>query len=132
MKLYGGSLETLEHALDVRGQRHTVLAGNLANADTPGFSPVDIPFEQAMQDAARAAADADAAEASGETASAPRPLESVESDALATAAGLDGNRVDVDRTLAALAENGLQYTASARAAGKELAILRYVVSDGAG
>jgi flagellar basal-body rod protein FlgB len=33
--------------------------------------------------------------------------------------------------MAGLAENGLQYGASAKAAGKKLAILRYVVSDGA-
>ena len=41
-------------------------------------------------------------------------------------------KVDLDRTMVALAENGLQYGASARAAGKKLAILRYVSSDGNG
>jgi hypothetical protein len=34
--------------------------------------------------------------------------------------------------MVALAENGMQYGASARAAGKKLAILRYVSSDGNG
>ena len=34
--------------------------------------------------------------------------------------------------MAGLAENALQYGASARAAGKKLAILRYVASEGAG
>jgi flagellar basal-body rod protein FlgB len=33
--------------------------------------------------------------------------------------------------MVALAQNGLQYSASAKAAGKKLAILRYVASDGA-
>jgi flagellar basal body rod protein FlgB len=51
-------------------------------------------------------------------------------DAGAQAPSIDGNGVDLDRTMAALAENGLQYAAGARAAGKKLAILRYVVSDG--
>jgi flagellar basal-body rod protein FlgB len=46
-------------------------------------------------------------------------------------AGLDGNAVDLDRTLASIAENTIQYGASAKAAGKKLAILRYVASDGA-
>lgn len=45
-------------------------------------------------------------------------------------AGLDGNAVDVDRALVAVAENALQYGAVARAAGKKLAILRYAASDG--
>jgi flagellar basal body rod protein FlgB len=51
-------------------------------------------------------------------------------DAAGSAPSLDGNKVDLDRTMVALAENGLQYGASARAAGKKLAILRYVSSDG--
>jgi flagellar basal body rod protein FlgB len=45
---------------------------------------------------------------------------------------LDGNRVDLDRTMAELATNGMQYNAGARVAGKKLAILRYVSSDGNG
>jgi flagellar basal-body rod protein FlgB len=48
-----------------------------------------------------------------------------------SAPSIDGNGVDLDRTMAVLAENGLQYAAGAKAAGKKLAILRYVVSDGA-
>jgi flagellar basal body rod protein FlgB len=45
-------------------------------------------------------------------------------------ASLDGNTVDLDRTMVAMAENALQYGASARAAGHKLAILKYVASDG--
>ena len=47
-----------------------------------------------------------------------------------TGAGLDGNSVDVDRALTAVAENAIQYNAAARAAQKKLAILRYAASDG--
>jgi flagellar basal body rod protein FlgB len=53
-------------------------------------------------------------------------------DAAGSSPSMDGNRVDLDRTMVALAENGLQYGASAKAAGKKLAILRYVSSDGQG
>jgi flagellar basal-body rod protein FlgB len=45
---------------------------------------------------------------------------------------LDGNRVDLDRTMAQMAANGMQYGASARSAAKKLAILKYVVNDGNG
>ena len=53
-------------------------------------------------------------------------------DGKGTSPSIDGNAVDLDRTMAGMAENSLQYGASARAAGKKLAILRYVVSDGQG
>ncbi len=48
------------------------------------------------------------------------------------APGIDGNAVDLDRTLVAVSENALQYGASAKAAGKKLGILRYVANDGNG
>lgn len=113
MKIFD-DVASLERALDVRAHKHTVLAGNLANADTPGFAPLDVDFEAAM---------AAAEPVSGATHTA---------EELAGRAGLDGNSVDVDKTMIALAENGLQYGAAARAAGKRLAILRYVASDGVG
>ena len=145
MKLFDSTLTRLEKALDVRLERHNVLAGNLANVDTPGYSPKDVDFKAAM------------AEASG---GAPEGVSGIESPTLALyttspghiggggfgsgagdapvvngtgeAPSIDGNRVDLDRTMAALAENSLQYGASAKAAGKKLAILRYVTSDGNG
>ena len=44
-------------------------------------------------------------------------------DVPAGGASFDGNTVDLDRTMVSMAENALQYGASARAAGKKLAIL---------
>ena len=99
MKIFDPTLGQLQRALDARLLRHNVLAGNLANSDTPGFVPRDVDFTAAMREGA--------------------------------GAGLDGNAVDVDRALAAVAENAIQYGAAARAAQKKLAILRYAASDGA-
>jgi flagellar basal-body rod protein FlgB len=53
-------------------------------------------------------------------------------DALGAPPSLDGNMVDLDRTMAQLAENAMQYNAGAKAASKKLAMLRYVASDGNG
>jgi flagellar basal-body rod protein FlgB len=137
MKLFDATLSTLERALDTRLARQSVLAGNLANADTPGFVPRELDFSAAMQ-AARAPAvaapaggparDGDVAlSAAGGSPEAPERF--VVDDARA-APGLDGNGVDVDRTMGAIAENAIQYGAAAKAAAKKLAILRYVASDG--
>jgi flagellar basal-body rod protein FlgB len=140
VKLFDPTLGVLERSLDVRLARHEVLAGNLANADTPGFQPRDVDFAKAM---ARASAPAEveagareiplgvAGTGAGSGAGRGRggaPLVRAEG----SAAGLDGNGVDVDRTLASVAENALQYGAATRAVGKKLAILRYVANDGQG
>jgi flagellar basal-body rod protein FlgB len=48
VKIFDGTLSTLERSLDARLTRHEVLAGNLANANTPGFTPRDVDFAAAM------------------------------------------------------------------------------------
>lgn len=142
MKLFDTTLTRLQESLDVRLVEHNVLAGNIANSDTPGYRPKALDFGQAMA-AARATDSADALSATSPMHLGPNGA-SAESDSRAMSAAsalvadssgvspsFDGNQVDVDRTMAGLAENSLQYGASAKAAGKKLAILRYVVSDGA-
>lgn len=131
MKIFDETLARLEDALDVRMVRHNVLAGNLANADTPGFVARDVDFARAMAEAASPAP-------AGETATGHIPLgggaiaaRPVAVGAAGGSPGADGNTVDADRTLVALAENGLQYGAAAKTAAKKLGILRYVASDGA-
>ncbi|MBL8951237.1 MAG: flagellar biosynthesis protein FlgB [Myxococcaceae bacterium] len=111
MKLFDSTFSTLERALDARLQRQNVLSGNLANVNTPGFKPKDVDVTglvDGVQTEASAVVDV------------PGATENI-----------DGNQVDVDKTLVTLAENALQYGAAAKAAGKKLSILRYVASDGA-
>ncbi len=154
MKLFDTTLGTLERALDARLLRHNVLAGNLANSDTPGYVPRDIDFAAAMREQTRDMGGAPPVPRAGLTlASAGHAVSGAGDIPLGTAgaleptalgapgspvtavkgagAGLDGNAVDVDRALAAVAENAIQYNAAARAAQKKLAILRYAASDGA-
>ena len=141
MKLFDATLSTLERALDVRLARQSVLAGDVANADTPGYRPRDLDFAAAMaaaqpgatplpglEGAARAGDMALTAAGSLSAASPERFVSEIQG----AKAGLDGNAVDLDRTLVAVSENALQYGAAAKAAGKKLAILRYVANDGQG
>jgi len=141
VKLFDATLSTLERALDVRLARQSVLAGDVANADTPGFKPRDLDFASAMAAAQPGATPLPGLEGSARTGdlplSAAGPLAAGAPDRFVTeipgaGAGLDGNAVDLDRTLVAVSENALQYGAAAKAAGKKLAILRYVANDGQG
>lgn len=146
MKIFDATLSQLERSLDVRLLRHNLLAANAANADTPGFRPKDVDFTAAMASVANRSEPSAALEAvttapghletgvpigsaSAQDAQlSPKDLPVV--DIASNNASLDGNTVDLDRTMVAMAENALQYGASARAAGRKLAILKYVASDG--
>jgi flagellar basal-body rod protein FlgB len=140
MKVFDTTLARLERALDVRLVRQNVLSTNVANVDTPGFKPKDVDFTASM-----VAIEGSARNESGVSQPTSPTVggSAVESSSLAIrelpivdvpagGASFDGNTVDLDRTMVAMAENALQYSAAARAAGKKLAILRYVASDGNG
>jgi flagellar basal-body rod protein FlgB len=141
MKLFDTTLGKLEAALDARLQRQNVLAGNIANLDTPGYLPRELDFEKAM-----AAAQAPGQHLAATPATASRegflpveaggasqpPPETFVHVAEGLRGGLDGNGVDLDKTMVELSRNALLYGASAKAAGKKLSILRYVASDGVG
>ena len=141
MRIFDATLSTLERALDVRLARQSVLAGNVANADTPGFQPRDLDFAAAMAASASGAAARPAVEGAGRPgdvalaaagALSPAAPEDFVQEVPGAAPGIDGNAVDLDRTLVAVSENALQYGAAAKAASKKLAILRYVANDGNG
>ena len=146
MKIFDPTLNQLERSLDVRLLRQNLLAGNLANVDTPNFRPKDVDFTAAMA-AVSAHSEVNApaplaltaphmdlggvamGSASPQDGSlSPKDLPIV--DIKSGNASLDGNTVDLDRTMVAMAENALQYGAAARAAGRKLSILKYVASDG--
>jgi flagellar basal-body rod protein FlgB len=144
VKIFDGTLGQLERSLDVRLVRHNVLSGNVANVDTPGFRAKDVDFAAAMAVVEGKSTGFDTLQVgmseaghmdgtstpgdAGQDALASKDLPIV--DVPSSGASLDGNGVDLDRTMVAMAENALQYGASARAAGRKLAILRYVASDG--
>jgi flagellar basal-body rod protein FlgB len=142
MKIFDATLTTLEQSLDVRLVEHNVLAGNVANVDTTGYKPKELDFSAAMA-AARASAGGDTMSATepnhmganGGTISDPSRVTELAASMISDGRGttnpsFDGNGVDLDRTMAGMAENSLQYGASARAASKKLAILRYATDGG--
>jgi flagellar basal-body rod protein FlgB len=98
--LFTDKLDGHGKALTLLAQRQQVLAGNIANADTPGFKARDFDFASALADART-------------QDSAAQP----EAKLQYRAAGqntLDGNTVDLDRERANFADNALRYEATLR------------------
>ena len=97
------ALRTQSDALQLRARRQEVLAGNVANADTPGYRAVDFDFARALADAARRA---------GHAGSPLAPAKLAESAAAQPSA--DGNTVDMDAERAKFADNAVRYEAALR------------------
>lgn len=122
------SLDFHSNALLLRAERQKVLAGNIANADTPNYASRDFDFRAALNAATGGKADASTGGAlpaaathgahvqsgSGQAAGGAR----IDSTALkyrtTEQPSLDGNSVDLDRERANFADNALRYEASLR------------------
>ncbi len=102
-------------ALNLRAERQELLAGNIANADTPGYKARDMNFGSALGSALQGrgaapvalsttAARHIAASASGTSTPLLYRTEQQSS--------VDGNTVNMDVERAAFAENSVQYEAS--------------------
>ncbi|MBC7602688.1 MAG: flagellar basal body rod protein FlgB [Ramlibacter sp.] len=120
MNLFTNRLDRNAQALDLLTQRQQVLAGNIANADTPGFKARDFDFSKALAEARGGAA---ASGARAAMASVPGGQAPAETGVVSTVAlqyrtneqpSLDGNSVDMDRERAAFADNAVRYEATLR------------------
>lgn len=85
--------------LDAAALRQEAIAGNIANAETPGYKRVDLAPSFGEEFAARLRA--------GDPASAPRPT--LMRDASAVSERSDGNNVQVDKELLAMGKNGAEF-----------------------
>lgn len=106
------SLSVFSQAMNLRTQRHQVLASNIANADTPNYKARDFSFDKAMQ-SAMAGRDAGSItlattsrghiQGGGSTGGAALQYRGE------TQSAVDGNSVDMDVERTQIAENALQY-----------------------
>lgn len=118
------TIDSLERALTFHRERHTVLAGNVANLDTPGFRPADL---------TRAVAGAPgqlATTAAGHIAAAPAADWTTSFDDGGALQGADGNAVQLEREMAKIDANRARYATSAELVSRRMALLRYAAGDG--
>ena len=118
------TIDTLQSALTYHRERHTVLAGNVANLDTPGYRPVDLQRRTADDPGAVAITH------QGHLA-APATSDFVSSfDDGGALQGSDGNAVTLEREMSKIDANRARYATSAELVSRRLAVLRYAAGDG--
>lgn len=119
------SAAAVEKALEGLALRMNAVAGNLANAETPGFRPQRVMFEQALRSAIEREHSAPAPAARGSavqdvTPAALRPF----------VAGGAPVTVEPEVEMTQMARAALHYEALARTAGKQLRMLRAAITGG--
>lgn len=108
-------LDRQGRVLELLAQRQQVLAGNIANADTPGYKAQDVDFASALKSARGSPTTGAAATqtrhlhlSGGSPDQAPVMFRASEQP------NIDGNTVDLDRERANFADNAMRYEATLR------------------
>src|SRR6185503_6202888 len=106
-------------------QRQMVAAGNLANAETPGYRAREVNFAYALDEQINAAATNGAHFQAGDarTGAVVREIDDV-------AARRDGNTVQVDQELLKLGRAGGDFAAAQTALSAKFRLVRYAINEG--
>lgn len=113
----------LQQYLDVQSQRTQVIAGNIANADTPNYNAKEFRFEDFLRDAAQQSE----LPVSRQTDDlSPTQI----AEQIPTVIGLDGNTVDIGKEMADLAQAGTSFNFGAKMLQSRLRTLRIAIREG--
>ncbi len=127
--------DLMQNAMDYRAARQDMIAGNIANADTPFYRPRDIRFEEMLTQKSEAIfADktqtlqmsrTDGAHLSGaEGSTSGKPTTFFRDGHMARN---DGNSVDLDVESSEMAKNSTMFNALTAALKKDSAIFKSVI-----
>ncbi|MEJ1357627.1 MAG: flagellar basal body rod protein FlgB [Candidatus Sedimenticola sp. (ex Thyasira tokunagai)] len=129
MDITGGITSFLVHsALDALTSRQKVIANNIANANTTGFSPIRMAFEQQLQHLASLSVQPNI------ESTLVRKFGDFEHDLLngRMAQTEKGKSVELDVEMARLTDNLIRYQALLEGMSKRTAVLKMAVTGGRG
>lgn len=130
---FDSNMKLLAKVLDLRSAKQNVIATNIANAETPGFSKKEFLFEDELKQAIQASPGTLTTTHSNHIALVPENVSSVSGriHEVKDKTGIgDENGVNVDTEMIDLAENELLYETAAQLLKKKFSMLSYVVQEG--
>lgn len=127
-KLFDQTIQTLNRSLDVRTARHRVLSSNVANAETPNYTPKDLPFQKILERTVENSSAISLRKTHSRHFPDPITLTSDWSTEVEQQPGGEG--VNIDEEMAKLAENNLNFQAGVQSLVKKIEALKLTISEG--
>ncbi len=127
------SMTLLNKVLDLRASNEKIIASNIANSETPGYSPARFDFEEELRSAVKNGSFSIQTTHDSHIPISPSSVNSVSGKItrIADKSGIgDQNGVSLDQEMLALSENELLYETAAQLLKKKLSILKYVIQGG--
>ncbi|HXE96349.1 MAG TPA: flagellar basal body rod protein FlgB [Dongiaceae bacterium] len=135
--IFSNTVELLGKSIDLRAKNQNLIASNVANAETPGFVPKALDFEQELQGALKSGKPGQRSSSPSHVrhipirgAGAGSAIQSVSGKVIETPAktpGMDGNAVELENEMSRMAENQVMFNASVQMLNKKFEGLRTAI-----
>lgn len=140
--LFNTTIDLLGKSVDLRTRNQNLISSNIANAETPGYTPKKLEFEQQLQSAVKKTSSR-GMHSSGLTA-APHPahiplrgggerISQIKGTVVETPAktpGRDGNSVEMENEMSNMMQNQVLFNASVQLLAKKFEGLRTALREG--
>lgn len=136
--LFNTTIDLLGKSVDLRAKNQNLIASNVANAETPNFTPKSLAFEEELQGALKSGRQGASTPAVTHSRHIPirgagGNLQSVSGKVIETPAktpGKDGNAVELENEMGKLTENQVMFNASVQMLTKKFEGLRTAIREG--
>lgn len=131
MSLFDKTTDALATSLAMRQIRHNVTTANIANAETPNYHAKKVDFEAALSQALDMDGTNSLTATNGNhfATGGKQPVEPGIYENPDVAVNNDGNTVDYEKEMSALAENSIMYKAALQLINKKMAAMKYAISE---
>ena len=127
------AIRTLDTVMTLRSRKLEAISSNIANSETPGYAPIRMDFEEALQ---QVTSDSK----SGQARTHPRHMPAMRGDAVSgfepeyhrdyDRSGIgDGNNVNIEQEMVDLSENQIRYEAAIQMINKKFSMLKLVIQE---
>lgn len=129
------ALQILSNALQAADMRQSVYSNNIANMQTPGYHREDVQFESVLQSALAssgglALGNTNPVNSQGLNFSAGAAVLPVVTQSTSTMVDNNGNSVDIDAEMSAMAQNQLRYESLVQDVQDRLSRLKTAINGG--
>ena len=139
--LFGTTVEVLAKSVDLRTQQQNLIASNIANAETPGFTPRALEFEQQLQSAVKNSSDRSGAAGmsmtnprhiplSGEGPASIRQVTGTVVEVPAKTPGRDNNGVELENEMNRMMQNQVLFNATTQLLSRQFKELTVAIKGG--
>lgn len=140
--LFNTTIELLGKSVDLRTRSQNLIASNIANAETPGYTPKNLEFEGQLQAAVKKTSGKGTGSVGTGAVTNPAhiPLRGsadrisqVQGQIVETPAktpGRDGNSVELENEMSKMMQNQVMFNASVQLLSRQFAELRTALREG--